>query len=38
LLVLSDEPVMPRPEFEWTPQVIAEAGKGPGERPAFNKA
>jgi hypothetical protein len=38
LIVVSDEPVMPRPEFEWTPQVIAEAGKGPGERPAFNKA
>lgn len=38
LQVTSDEPVMARPEFEWTPQVIAEAGKGPAERPAAYKA
>lgn len=32
LRVTSNEQVMARPEFEWTPQVIAEAGKGPAER------
>lgn len=38
LKVTADRPVMERPEFEWTPQVIAEAGKGPSERPRQNKA
>lgn len=38
LKVLSEKPVMERPEFEWGPQSIAEGGKGPSERPAFRKA
>lgn len=38
LRVIDDTPVMERPEFEWTPEVIAEAGKGPAERPAYSKA
>jgi hypothetical protein len=38
LRVTDQTPVMPRPEFEWTPQVISEAGKGPAERPAVCKA
>jgi hypothetical protein len=38
LRVLSDDPVMVRPEFEWKPPVIAEAGKGPAERPAYCKS
>ncbi len=38
LRVLAAEPVMPRPEFDWTPEVIATAGKGPAERPRAWKA
>jgi len=38
LIVTDTEPVMDRPNFEWTPQSISEAGKGPAERPAFYKA
>lgn len=38
LRVISKLPVMERPEFDWTPQVIAEGGKGPAERPAYYKA
>ena len=34
LRVTSEEPVMARPKFDWTPQVIAAGGKGPAERPA----
>lgn len=37
LQITSDTPVMERPEFEWTPQAIAEGRKGPAERPAYNK-
>lgn len=38
LRVVSDEPVMARPQFDWTPQAISEARKGPGERPTSCKA
>lgn len=38
LRVLSDAPVMDRPEFEWSPEVISAAGKGPAERPKQMKA
>jgi hypothetical protein len=38
LRITESKPVMPRPDFEWTPQVIAGAGKGPAERPMQNKA
>jgi hypothetical protein len=30
-------PVMPRPEFEWSPEVIAGGLKGPAEKPRMNK-
>ena len=33
LEVLGDAPVMERPKFEWTPEVIAAAGKGPETKP-----
>jgi len=38
LRITDEKPVMNRPEFEWTPQVIAEGRKGPAERPAYCKA
>jgi len=38
LRVIGDQPVMERPEFDWTPEAISAAGKGPAERPAANKA
>lgn len=38
LKVIAETPVMNRPEFEWTPQVISDGGKGPAERPAVCKA
>ena len=38
LEVTSNKPVMPRPEFEWTPKVVAAGWKGPAERPPLNKA
>lgn len=34
----NDVPVMPRPAYEWTPQVVSEGRKGPADRPAVNKA
>lgn len=37
LRILDSTPVMERPEFDWSPQVISDAGKGPAERPAHNK-
>ncbi|HXD38850.1 MAG TPA: hypothetical protein VN624_19505 [Rhodanobacter sp.] len=33
LRVIDTQPVMPRPDFEWAPQAIAEGRKGPAERP-----
>jgi len=38
LQITDTTPVMERPEFEWTPKVISEAGKGPAERPTYSKA
>jgi hypothetical protein len=38
LKTVSSDPVMPRPEFDWTPQSLSEAGKGPAERPKTWKA
>lgn len=37
LEVVSDKPVMPRPQFEWTPETVSAGRKGPAERPAFLK-
>ena len=37
LNVLSDRPVMERPQFDWTPDVLAAGGKGPAEKPRFMK-
>lgn len=37
LKVLDKKPVMPRPTFEWTDEVIAKGLKGPAERPVENK-
>lgn len=37
LRILDSTPVMERPEFDWSPQVISAAGKGPAERPAHHK-
>lgn len=37
LRVVDAEPVMPAPEFDWTPASIAAGGKGCAERPAFMK-
>lgn len=37
LEVLSDVPVMPRPQFEWTQETVSAGRKGPAERPAFLK-
>lgn len=33
LVITNNIPVMPRPEFEWTPQAVAAGDKGPAERP-----
>ena len=38
LSVLDTDPVMERPQFEWSPQAISEGLKGPAERPAMSKA
>ena len=38
LWILNPEPVMPIPEFDWTPQVLSEGGKGPADRPLGNKS
>ena len=38
LCVLSDEPVIKRPNYEWTPEAIAAGDKGPAERPPHFKA
>jgi hypothetical protein len=37
LKVLGDEPVMARPSFNFTPEVISSGGKGPADRPKFFK-
>ena len=33
LEVIETEPVMSRPEFDWTPESVSAGGKGPAERP-----
>lgn len=38
LRVTEGNPVMSRPEFDWSPEAVAAGHKGPGERPAANKA
>lgn len=38
LKVTNDEPVMDRPTFAWTPELLAAGGKGPAERPTSCKA
>lgn len=38
LRVIAESPVMPRPEFDWSPQEISIGAKGAAERPAFGKA
>lgn len=35
--VLDTKPVMKRPQFEWTQQVVAAGGKGPADKPRANK-
>lgn len=37
LEVTGDAPVMPRPEFDWSPQAISAGDKGPAEKPRQNK-
>lgn len=37
LKVLDTNPVMDRPDFDWSPQAISEGLKGPGERPSVMK-
>ena len=37
LEITDPKPVMPRPTFEWSPQNVAEGGKGPAERPRTQK-
>lgn len=37
LRVTSKDPVMARPSYTFTPQVIASAGKGPAEKPQHFK-
>lgn len=37
LEVLDPAPVMSRPKYEWTPEVVSAGGKGAGERPSSNK-
>lgn len=38
LQVVDPTPVMRRPDFDWTPQNVADGGKGSAERPASIKA
>ncbi len=38
LLVVSDEPVMARPAFDWSDEAVSAGEKGPAERPTYNKA
>lgn len=38
LQIMSEEPVLKRPTFEITQQVILEGKKGPAERPNFYKS
>lgn len=37
LEVLDSQPVMNRPQFDWSPKAVSEGLKGPGERPSFRK-
>lgn len=37
LRVLETEPVMERPNFNWTPEALNAGKKGPSERPKMNK-
>ena len=38
LAVLSDCPVMSRPDFDWTPESISAGMKGPAAKPSYYKA
>jgi hypothetical protein len=38
LRVTSEAPVMPRPEFEWTPQKVSAGDKGPADKPTCYKS
>lgn len=38
LRIESDEPVMNRPDFDWTPQIVADGGKGAAEKPTISKS
>ena len=38
LTLVSNAPVMKRPEFDWSPEKISGGYKGPAEKPAMNKA
>ncbi len=38
LEVVDKEPVMERPEYNFTPEAISAGLKGPAEKPLFNKA
>lgn len=35
LTLMNNKPVMPRPEFEWSPQAVAAGNKGAAEKPRF---
>lgn len=37
LQTTTPEPVMDRPEFNWTPETIAEGRKGPADKPRSMK-
>lgn len=37
LRVTGGEPVMPRPEFDWSAASVSAGGKGPAERPRTGK-
>lgn len=37
LKVISNNPVIDRPEYEWTPKDISTGCKGSAEKPLFNK-
>ena len=37
LLATDLEPVMDRPEFNWTPEAVADGRKGPADKPRFMK-
>ena len=37
LQMVGTEPVMARPEFNWTPQAVSEGRKGPAEKPRSMK-